>query len=121
MLTSDSPQAEVTEEISRTTKDGDTQTGLRILRAGGDVCPQDDTRLLSFTLDVYCDSDQTRNPGPITSSTEIPDEDTDPCTVYVSMTHAAGCPEYNFQPILNILGTIMIFFGVTLQYFGRKV
>ena len=27
----------------------------------------------------------------------------------------------NFQPILNVLGVVMIFFGVTLQYFGRKV
>lgn len=123
MLTSDAPQAEVYEEVSRSDPNeaGADQSGLRVLRAGGDVCPADDTRLLSFTLDIWCNSDKTRSPGTIASSSVIPDEETDPCTVYVSLEHAAGCPEYNFQPILNMLGCIMIFFGVTLQYFGRKV
>ena len=64
MLTSDSPQAEIVVETSRTdpSDSGATQEGVRVLRAGGDVCPSDDTRLLSFTYDVYCNSDAPRNP-----------------------------------------------------------
>ena len=50
-----------------------------------------------------------------------PDDDADPCNVYVSLEHAAGCPELDFQPLLHVLGCFMIFFGVVLQYFGRNV
>ena len=78
--------------------------------------------MLQFTLDVYCNEDVSRNPESIKSAVMAPDDDeADPCTVYVSLEHASGCPELDFQPILNILGVIMIFFGVTLQYFGRRV
>lgn len=69
---------------------------------------------------MWCNEDQPRNPTKIKSSADIPDEDADPCTVYVSLEHAAGCPVADLQPMLNILGAIMIFCGVTLQYFGRK-
>lgn len=121
MLTSESPQAEVTEEVSRSNPaDGSDQRGIRLLRAGGDECPADSSRLLSFTIDVWCNDDQTRNPTAIKSSTDIPDEEADPCTVYVSLEHAAGCPVTDLQPVLNVLGAVMIFCGVTLQYFGRK-
>lgn len=41
--------------------------------------------------------------------------------MYVSLEHAAGCPVLDYGPALTILGTVMIFCGVTLQYFGRKV
>lgn len=124
MLTSDSPQAEIAEEVTRQSpSDPDTeQRGLRIRRAGGDDCPSDSTRQLQFTLDVYCNEDASRNPQGIKSIAMAPDDDdSDPCTVYVALEHAAGCPELDFQPMLNILGVVMIFFGVTLQYFGRRV
>ena len=123
MLTSDTPQAELVDEMTRTDpNDPDsTQRGIRILRAGGDVCPADDTRLLSFTLDVWCNPDASRNPSGIKSQTTAYDEDPDPCNVYVSLEHASGCPELDMQPALNMLGAIMIFCGVTLQYFGRTV
>lgn len=124
MLTSESPQAEITEEVTRQNpNDPDSeQRGVRIMRAGGDECPADSTRLLQFTLDVWCNEDVTRNPEGIKSIAMAPDDDeADPCTVYVNLEHAAGCPELDFQPMLNILGVVMIFFGVTLQYFGRRV
>ncbi len=121
MLTSEAPQAEITDTISRDDpSDGSEQTGIRLLRAGGDVCPSDDTKLLSFTIDVYCNSDVMRNPSQIKSLANTPDDDSDPCNVYVQLEHAAGCPELDFQPALDILGAIMIFAGVTLQYFGRS-
>ena len=94
--------------------------GLRILRAGGDVCPADDTRLLSFTIDIWCDPDVTRNPKNIKSYVTTVGEDDDPCVVYVSLEHNSGCAVLDYQPILNVLGCVMIFCGVTLQYFGRK-
>lgn len=117
----------MTEEITRDDpEDPDsTQSGLRILRAGGAECPADDERLLSFTIDVWCNSDKARNPSGIKSLDSFPDEDDnddehDPCNVYVSLEHAAGCPELDFQPALNMLGACMIFAGVVLQYFGRR-
>ena len=121
MLTSESPQAEISSEVSRTNPtDGSDQNGLRIERAGGDECPSDSSRLLQFTIDVWCNDEQTRHPTAIKSSMDIPDEEQDPCNVYVSLEHAAGCPTTDLQPILNVLGAVMIFCGVTLQYFGRK-
>ena len=122
MLTSEYPQADLTEDVSRENPaDGSDQQGLRILRAGGDVCPADDTRLLSFTIDIWCDSDQTRNPASIKSAVAPVGEDADPCEVYVSLEHNAGCPVLDFGYLLTVLGTVMIFLGVTLQYFGRRV
>lgn len=76
MLTSESPQAEVVEGVTRNDPtDGSEQRGLRILRGGGDECPSDSTRLLEFTIDVWCNEDQTRNPTAIKSSMDIPDEE----------------------------------------------
>ena len=48
--------------------------------------------------------------------------DADPCNIYVSMEHAAGCPEYDLRPFLTILGASMIFAGVVLLMFtGSRV
>ena len=85
------------------------------------MCPQDETRLLAFTLDVYCNEDVTRNPKNIKSYAVAPDEEQDPCVVYMSLEHAAGCPELDMGPILKVLGACMIFAGVCLFYFGPKV
>ena len=64
MLTSDAPQAEIVEEVTRQSpNDPDSeQRGLRLKRAGGDDCPADSNRLLQFTLDVFCNEDVSRNP-----------------------------------------------------------
>ena len=123
MLTSESPQAEVTAEITRSSpSDPDSeQRGIRILRAGGDICPADDTRLLSFTLDVFCDQDSPRNPTNIKSNSAPFDDEEDPCNIYVQLEHSAGCPEIDYGPALNVLGACMIFAGVMLQYFGPVV
>ena len=42
-LTSDEPKAEVTEVITRNSqsKQGEEQDGIRVMRAGGDVCSED--------------------------------------------------------------------------------
>ena len=85
------------------------------------MCPQDETRLLAFTLDVYCNDDVTRNPKNIKSYAVAPDEEQDPCVVYMSLEHAAGCPEIEMGPMLKVLGACMIFAGVCLFYFGPKV
>jgi len=49
------------------------------------------------------------------------DDEADPCTIYVNLEHAAGCPVMDFGPMLTILGTVMMFFGLVLQYMGRRV
>ena len=122
MLTSETPQAEMEEEISREDPNNpdEIQNGVRIRRAGGDVCPQDDTRLLAFTLDVYCNEDAPRNPKNIKSYPVAPDEDADPCVVYMALEHSAGCPELDLDPVLNVLGACMIFAGVVLMWFGPR-
>ena len=75
---------------------------------------------MSFTIDVWCNSDM-HDPANIKSYLAAVGEDQDPCIVYVSLEHAAGCPVLDFNPILTILGVCMLFFGTTLCYFGRKV
>jgi len=61
MLTSDTPQAELTELISKTQGDDEVE-GIRLMRAGGDVCPQDESQLMTFTLDVWCNDGANRDP-----------------------------------------------------------
>jgi len=45
-------------------------------------------------------------------------DETDPCTVYVSLEHESGCAVLDLVPFLRVLGAIMIFFGCVIQYFG---
>ena len=55
-LTSNDPSAEVievSERISLTDLE-ETQDGLRIMRAGGSECPEDNLRELTFTVDIWC-------------------------------------------------------------------
>ena len=63
-LTSDSPDAEIVESSSRTslTDAEDTQEGLRIERAGGSACPEDDSRQLTLTIDIWCNPAYEQNP-----------------------------------------------------------
>ena len=44
----------------------------------------------------------------------------DPCNVYITMEHAAGCVYYDFTQILRVTGTIMIFFGLLLMICGMR-
>ena len=76
---------------------------------------------MAFTLDVYCNEDAPRNPKNIKSYAVAPDEDQDPCVIYMSLEHEAGCPELDLGPMLKVLGACMIFAGVCLFYFGPKV
>ena len=39
----------------------------------------------------------------------------------MSLEHEAGCPELDMGPMLKVLGTLMIFTGVCLFYFGPKI
>ena len=56
MLTSDTPQAEVATIVTKTVGEDEVE-GVRIMRAGGSACPADDSKALSFTLDVWCSPD----------------------------------------------------------------
>ena len=122
MLTSDTPQAEVTELVSKTDKDGNEVEGIRMLRGGGSPCPADDSRLLSFTLDVWCNSDAQREPKMMQTFKQGPleDDEIDLCNVYASLEHSSGCPAVDLVPFLRVLGALMIFVGIVIQYFGEK-
>ena len=95
---------------------GKTQTGIRLMRAGGSTCPHDKSEQLSVTFDVWCDPMTTGEPGSIISLSKGPldDDDADPCNVYISMEHANGCVLFDLKPFLIALGTLMIFLGVLL-------
>jgi hypothetical protein len=119
MLTSDTPQAEITETVDRVFNDED-QEGIRISRAGGDTCKKDSDRLMTFTLDVYCNPDVTREPKNMQLLSTGEPDDQDECEMYVSMEHASGCPAMDLVPFLRVLGAGMIFVGVIIQYFGQR-
>ena len=121
MLTSETPQAEITGIVSKTVKDEEYE-GIRILRGGGDSCPQDDSRLLTFTLDVWCNSDASKEPVNMITSDKGPldDDEQDPCNIYVSLEHESGCVAVDLVPFLRVLGAVMIFTGLVIQYFGEK-
>lgn len=51
---------------------------------------------------------------------DLDDDENDPCNIYVSMEHEAGCPEMDLVPFMRVLGALMIFTGLVIQYFGIK-
>ena len=55
-ITSNTPNAELVEVTERDdlVDPDETQTGIRIMRAGGGECPQDDSRQLLLTIDIWC-------------------------------------------------------------------
>lgn len=101
---------------------GSDQPGIRILRAGGSDCPDDTSRQMSFTVDIWCDQNAKDQPQNIQSSADPEDTlgESDSCNVYVSMVHAAGCVYYDFTPILQVTGAFMIFFGLLLMICGMR-
>lgn len=46
---------------------------------------------------------------------------TDPCNVYISMEHDAGCIFWDMRPVLKVMGILMIGTGAILMVFGIKV
>ena len=119
-LTSDSPRSEVTSEISRPNEvdELEDQTGLRSSRAGGSKCPEDNARSLQITFDIWCDPRVKNEPSNLKVSRLDPNGVDDPCEIYISMEHSAGCVVYDVHPILRIFGTAMIFVGVMLYFFS---
>jgi hypothetical protein len=121
-LTSDAQSAELVMNNSRDDPSSkDEQLGIRILRAGGSDCPEDPGRQMSFTVDIWCDADATGSPMGIEAGADPEDSvlDADPCNIYVSLEHSAGCVYYDFTNILRVAGTCMIFFGLMLMCCGR--
>ena len=49
------------------------------------------------------------------------DDIDDRCVYHVMMESSAGCPSFNFLPLLRVMGLAMIISGVVLTYLGRKV
>ena len=45
----------------------------------------------------------------------------DPCEIYISMEHSAGCVVYDVHPILRIFGTAMMFIGILLFFFSIQL
>lgn len=78
---------------------------------------------MSFTVDIWCDPETTGEPKNMEATTDPEDSvlDADPCNVYVTLEHAAGCVYYDFTNILRVVGTMMIFFGLVLMICGMKV
>ena len=97
-LTSDEPKAEFNEYVERIgkVKSGNiNQEGIRVSRAGGAICDADPTQLMGITFDVWCNPDAKDSPVEIKSAAGPPDEDEDPCNIYISMEHANGCVVFN--------------------------
>ena len=120
-LTSDEPGAEVSEYVERATavKSGNVE-GIRLTRAGGVVCDADPTQLMGITFDVWCNPDAKDSPIEIKSAAGPPDDDEDPCNVYISMEHADGCMVFDLQPFLTVFGAFLIMGGICLQWMGPK-
>ena len=73
-------------------------------------------------IDIWCNPDVTDSPSEVQSlpSGPLDDDDADPCTIYISMEHANGCPILDLHPYLVVLGCFMILSGICLQYMGPK-
>ena len=93
------------------------------MRGGGSTCPDDSSKEMSFTVDIWCNPDSQGQPGSMEQTVD-PSEgllDSDPCNVYVSLEHASGCVYYDLRQILRVTGTAMIFFGVVILICGMRV
>lgn len=123
-LTSDEPKAEVNSYVERASsiKKGDDQEGIRVERAGGAICAEDDTQLYGLMIDVWCNPDVKDAPTELESKPTGPldFDEADPCTIYISMEHSDGCPSLDLHPYLIVLGCFMITSGVCLQWMGPQ-
>jgi hypothetical protein len=62
------------------------------MRAGGNECPENSLKDLMLIIDIWCNPAYNQQPQDIEIMTKTPDgDDVDPCTVYISMQHDAGC------------------------------
>ena len=58
-LTNDAATAEVIMDNSRSDPSNASadQLGIRVMRAGGSTCPEDSSKQMSFTVDIWCNPD----------------------------------------------------------------
>jgi len=122
-ITSDTPQAELVEEISRDNPKNldQEQAGIRLTRTGGATCADDDDRVMSMTVDIWCNSEVTGAPKATGSAFNPEEEEVDPCNVHLEFEHASGCVALSMALFQYILGASMMGVGAFLLYFGEKV
>lgn len=101
---------------SNTDKDG-----IRIMRQGTKVCEEDDSKMMGFVVDVFCNEDVLANP-PIHLVTPGSDDDDieNPCWYHVQLEHAAGCPKVSYVWGRRAIGTLLIGAGFILTYLRVK-
>jgi len=109
--------------LTESTESPAGKDGIRIERISSQSCPSNDSRTLGFTIDVICNKEANVKPMNIhvvpLGSAE--DDIDDQCTYHVVMESSAGCPSFDFMPLLRVMGLAMIISGVVLAYLGRKV
>ena len=74
-----------------------------------------------MTFDIWCDLTVKNEPANLKISRLDPNGVEDPCEIYISMEHRAGCVVYDVHPILRIFGTAMIFVGLMLYFFSIQL
>jgi hypothetical protein len=90
-------------------------SGIKLLREGTSVCPDDQTQNLGFEVDVIC------NPSLATPQIQImAPEPGETCRYHVTVEHIAGCPAVDFTLARQTLGTLLLSCGVLLTYLGFK-
>ena len=90
------------------------------MRGGGSECEDDSSREMTLTIDVWCNPDYAQLPQDIQILNEMDEEPTDPCNIYISMQHDAGCIFWDMRPFLRVVGLLMIGGGAILMIFGME-
>ena len=101
---------------SNTDKDG-----IRIVRQSDKVCAEDDSKMMGFVVDVFCNDEILQNP-PIHLVTPGSDEDDidNSCIYHVQLEHASGCPKVNYIWGRRAIGGLLIGAGFILSYLRVK-
>jgi len=116
-LTDGNQKAYQTESVSSPTG----ADGIRIKRQSATACPEDDSKMLGFVVDVFCNDSVQQNP-PLKLVTPGGDGDDleDPCVYHVQLEHEAGCMQVNFVWGRRAIGALLMGAGFILSYMRVK-
>lgn len=95
--------------------------GIRIKRESATACPEDDSKMLGFVVDVFCNDSVQQNP-PLKLVTPGGDADDleDPCVYHVQLEHEAGCMQVSFVWGRRAIGALFMGAGFILSHMRVK-
>ena len=77
---------------------------------------------MMLTIDIWCNPAYAQMPQDIEILNKtVEGEPIDPCTMYISMEHDAGCIFWDMRPVLKVMGIVMIGCGALLMIFGMSL